>query len=186
MVVDSVQPDNLIERSVRTFAAFLNVVSAIWLVAIAALILCDVMGREVFESPVYGTNEIVSNSVLSILLLQLPLSILTRNSLRTTIVYGMAGTKGRAVIDTVSYIFAGLLFLAIAIGSWPNMIEAWDILEQEGSGIISIPVYPIRTMVVFIGAVGVVISALLIWQSITDPERHDEMKGILDETGGAN
>ncbi len=174
-----------IERSVTAFASFLNVISAIWLVGIASLILCDVIGREFLGTPVYGTNEIVSNSVLSILLLQLPLSILTRNSLRTTIFYGIVGMKGRAIIDIVSYCFAGLLFLAIAVGSWPNMIEAWDILEQEGSGIIAIPVYPIRTMVVFIGCVGVVISAMLIWQSVTDPDRFDEMKGIVDSKDGA-
>mgnify|MGYP007000245887 len=50
---------------------------------------------------------------------------------------------------------------------WPNMIEAWEILEQEGSGVIEIPVYPIRTLVVFVGAVGFIVCALSVFQSIT-------------------
>ena len=49
--------------------------------------------------------------------------------------------------DNASYILAAVLFLVIAVGSWPNMIEGWAIGEQEGSGIINIPVYPIRTLV---------------------------------------
>ncbi len=46
-------------------------------------------------SEVRIVNEIVSNSVLSILFLQLPLSILNRSSLRTTIIYGRASVRGK-------------------------------------------------------------------------------------------
>ena len=150
------------EQSVESFAKVLNIISAVWIFSVAALILFDVVGREVFASPFHGTNEIVSNSVLAILMLQLPLSILNRSSLRTTIVYGKVRAMGKGIIDSISYLLAGLLFLAIAIGSWPNMIEAWAILEQEGSGIVEIPVYPIRTLVVFVGFFGVAVCALLI------------------------
>ncbi|MDH5749910.1 MAG: TRAP transporter small permease, partial [Rhodospirillales bacterium] len=126
------------EKIISTFAKVLNSISAIWLFSVALLILYDVIGREAFDSPFFGTNEIVSNSVLSILFLQLPLSILNRHSLRTTLFYGRIGIRGKGFIDAFSYFLAALLFLAIAFGSWPNMIESWEILEQEGSGIITI------------------------------------------------
>lgn len=158
-----------IEKIVGTFATWLNVVSAVWLASVALLILYDVVGREVFGSPFHGTNEIVSNSVLSVLFLQLPLSILTRSSLRTTIFYGILGTRGKGYIDAVSYLLAGLLFLVIAVGSWENMIEGWAILEQEGSGIINIPVYPIRTLVVFVSIVGIGVCSLLVFHSLARP-----------------
>jgi TRAP-type C4-dicarboxylate transport system permease small subunit len=157
------------ERIVGGFARVLNVLSAVWLALIALLILYDVVGREAFDSPFHGTNEIVSNSVLSILFLQLPLSILTRSSLRTTILYDHASDWGKALIEAASYILAGLLFLVIAFGSWPNMIEAWAIGEQEGSGIVTIPVYPIRTLVVFVSFVGVAVCALLTVRALTQP-----------------
>lgn|GEM_PF-353543 len=174
MGTSALNRDNWIEQTVGVFSRGLNILSAVWLGSIAILILCDVIGREFFQSPVYGTNEIVSNSVVSILFLQLPLTILTRSSLRTTIFYGVAGTRGRGFIDAVSYFLAGLLFLAIAVGSWPNMVEAWEILEQEGSGIITIPVYPIRTLVVFVSFVGVIVSGLLVYQSLRKPELYEE------------
>lgn len=160
----------MVERIVGSFARALNIISAVWLASIALLILYDVVGREAFASPFHGTNEIVSNSVLSILFLQLPLSILTRSSLRTTIIYGHASVLGKGLIDAASYLMAGALFLVIAVGSWPNMIEAWAIGEQEGSGIINIPVYPIRTLVVFVSIVGVAVCALLVYQSLFHPE----------------
>ena len=166
------------EQSVKSFAKVLNIISAVWIFSVAALILFDVVGREVFLTPFHGTNEIVANSVLAILMLQLPLSILNRSSLRTTIVYGKVRGMGKGIIDSISYLLAGLLFLAIAIGSWPNMIEAWAILEQEGSGIVEIPVYPIRTLVVFVGFFGVAVCALLIYHSLTRPEDFDEDSNV--------
>ncbi len=161
-------------RIIDKLSTVLNVISAIWLACIATLILADVVGREMFGSPIYGTNEIVANSVLSILFLHLPLSILHRNSLRTTIVYGSASPRGRSIINASSYFLALLLFAAIGYGSWPNMIEAWSILEQEGSGVVTIPVYPIRTLVVVVSWICVVVCLLLIYQSLMEPDKYED------------
>lgn len=169
MLSQFVMTEARVEKIVEVFANILNIISAIWLASMALLILYDVIGREAFGTPFHGTNEIVSNSVLSILFLQLPLSILNRSSLRTTIVYGLVSTRGKGYIDAISYLLAGLLFLVIAVGSWPNMIEGWAILEQEGSGVINIPVYPIRTLVVFVSGFGIFVCLLLIYHSLMRP-----------------
>ena len=171
-----------VDIAVENFAKGLNIVSAAWISSVAVLILYDVVGREAFNTPFHGTNEIVANSVLSILLLQLPLSVINRSSLRTTILFDKVGINGKKTIDAISYSLAALLFLGIAIGSWPNMIEAWEILEQEGSGVIEIPVYPIRTLVVFVGAVGFIVCTLSVFQSIT---RFKEYEAYESEASGA-
>lgn len=161
-------------KALGACALGLNALSAVWLGSVALLILADVIGREAFGTPIYGTNEIVANSVLSILMLQLPLAILNRMSLRTTLIYSLLGKRGGAFIDALSYFLALILFAAIAVGSWPNMIEAWEILEQEGSGIVTIPVYPIRTLVVFVSVVCVLVCALLVYESLFQKEEFDD------------
>jgi TRAP-type C4-dicarboxylate transport system permease small subunit len=162
-----------VEIVCKSFSSALNVVSAFWLFSIAVLILYDVLGREVFGVPFHGTNEIVSNSVLSILMLQLPLTIINRSSLRTTIVYGKLSPRGKSIVEALSYLLAALIFLGIAYGSWENMIESWDILEQEGSGVVEIPVYPIRTLVVFIGIIGGAVCSLMIYNSLSKKEQFE-------------
>lgn len=174
-------PDGWIEVVVHRFAVALNILSAVWLGAVALLIVYDVVGREFFNAPFHGTNEIVSNSVLSILMLQLPLSVLTRGTLRTTILYGLMKRFGRGVIDVISYLSALTLFLVVAFGSWSRMLEGWDILEQEGSGVVTIPVYPIRTLVVVVACFGVIVSLLMIWHAIFNPRKTDEMYDDLTE-----
>ena len=174
-------PVDWVERVVFLFARTLNILSAVWLGAVALLIVYDVVGREFFNAPFHGTNEIVSNSVLSILMLQLPLSILTRGTLRTTILYGLMRRFGRSVIDVVSYLSAAGLFLVIAVGSWTRMIEGWQIFEQEGSGVVTIPVYPIRTLVVVVAIFGVAVCLLMVWHAIVNPRKTDEMYDDLTE-----
>lgn len=160
-------PRDIAENVITRFAKGLNVLSAIWLAGVALLIIADVLGRELFLVPLQGTNEIVSNSVLSILLLQLPLSILTRGSLRTTIFYGRVGLRGKRAIDGLSYALAFVLFAVIAIGSWPNMIEGWAIFEAEGSGNIQIPVYLVRTLVVVVCFVGAAVCAFMVHRAMS-------------------
>lgn len=167
MTDQTADPGSRTENIVAYLAKSLNVVSAVWLIAIALLILYDVTARELFQKPFPGTNELVSNSVLSILMLQLPLAILSRSSLRTTILYQHLGDLGRRLVDVFSYLLGALLFLVIAVGSWPNMIEGWAIREQEGSGVITIPVYPIRTLVIVVSVIGIAVCALLIYQTLS-------------------
>ena len=163
-----------VESLSGSFSKALNIISGVWLFAITALILYDVVGREAFDTPFHGTNEIVSNSVLSILMLQLPLTIVNRSSLRTTILYGKMGARGKGITEAISYSLAGLIFLGIAYGSWENMIESWEILEQEGSGVVEIPVYPIRTLVVFIGFIGALVCSLMVYKSLKTPAKIEQ------------
>jgi len=171
----SVEPESRAERIVGGFASAMNVLAAVWLLGVALIILRDVAGRELFGAPLHGTNEIVSNSVLSILLLQLPLSILNRTSLRTTIWYSALGARAKGCVDAASYLLGALLFAVIAVGSWPNMVEAWLILEREGSGVISIPVYPVRTLVVAVSAVGIAVCGLCVYRALARPGEHETL-----------
>jgi len=168
------------EHNLTKAANGLNILAAGWLMAIAILILYDVLVREagipigLYNEPFYGTNEIVSNSVISILFLQLPLSILSKSSLRTTILYGQAALRGRGYIDALSYVAGAVLFLLIAWGSWDNMIEGWAIGEVEGSGIISIPVYPIRTLLFVVSGVVAAVCLLLAYDAVAHSEEAEK------------
>ena len=65
-------------RAVHLFSAF-------WTVALALMILGDVIGRVVFNFPIPGTKEVIQNSVVVITFLQIPLAIYSGSMLRTSI-----------------------------------------------------------------------------------------------------
>ena len=55
------------QRLTRT----LNAIGTLWIVALMLLINSDVLGRELFNSPVRGVTELVSLSIVGIVFLQL-------------------------------------------------------------------------------------------------------------------
>ena len=126
----------------------LSTISAFWILLLAAIFLYDIIGRELFDTPFLGTHEIVGNSIVGILFLELPSTIKRGAMLRTTIVYYAVSTIPRRVIDCASYLLGVGLFLAIIFGGWDAMIVSWEVQEIEGAGAFEVPIYPVRTLII--------------------------------------
>lgn len=154
--------DKLFDR----IAGSLNVLAAVWLMAIALVIFVEVAGRGLFNS-FLGGDEIVTNSVPAIVFLQVPLAIHVGSMLRTTIVYDHAGALGRRVIDGLNALIGLVLFAAIAVGGWTDMIRGWEILEYQGIGALEVPVYPIRTIIIVSAILIVAVYGMQILRAVT-------------------
>ena len=63
-----------------------------------------------------------------------------------------------------------MLFLGIAVGGWTDMIKGWEIREYQGIGAIEVPVYPIRTVIIFSSIIVVFIYLTLIVNSFIKKE----------------
>lgn len=140
----------------------LNALAAGWLMLLALIILYDVVGRGVFDAPFLGAHEIVGNSVVGILFLQLPFAIHSGGMVRTTLVYGKLGRWGRMLIDLGVGVAGVAFFLAIGLGGWSDMVTGWRIGEYEGIGALEVPVYPIRTITVFLSFLSAFIYLLFV------------------------
>lgn len=131
----------------------LSTISAFWILLLAAIFLYDILGRELFDKPFLGTHEIVGNSIVGILFLELPSTIKRGAMLRTTIVYYAVSSIPRRVIDCLSYLLGVALFLAIIFGGWDAMIVSWELQEIEGAGAFEVPIYPVRTLIILFSAI---------------------------------
>lgn len=145
----------------------LSTISAFWILLLAAIFLYDILGRELFDSPFLGTHEIVGNSIVGILFLELPSTIKRGAMLRTTILYHAIGQIPRRAIDCVSYLLGAVLFLAIVFGGWDAMIVSWELLEIEGAGAFEVPIYPVRTLIILFSAICALIYLQLFYVTAT-------------------
>ena len=145
----------------------LSTISAFWILLLAAIFLYDIVGRELFDSPFLGTHEIVGNSIVGILFLELPSTIKRGAMLRTTIVYYAVSRIPRRAIDCVSYLLGVALFLAIVFGGWDAMIVSWELQEIEGAGAFEVPIYPVRTLIILFSAICALIYLQLFYVAVT-------------------
>ncbi len=125
-----------------------HVVSAFWVLVLAAIIFVDVMGRYLFSQPLLGATEVIANSVVSITFLQLPLAIYRGGMIRSTLLYDAVGATARRWLRTLAGVLGLAFFLGTAFSAWGPALEALAVSEYEGEGALRVPTYPVRFLVV--------------------------------------
>ena len=148
--------DALNARIVRLLLA----AAAIIIFLLGFLVCADIFGRAIFNSPVKGTPEIVSMSIVIICFLLAGYSVQSNSMISTDVFSGMFGVRGIAFAQLLSAAF-GLLFFGIIVwGSYEPLLHAVNTGEYEGEGALRVPVWPTRLIVV-VGSALVVVSYIL-------------------------
>lgn len=130
----------------------IHLVSAFWTMALALLIFCDVMGRQLFGTPVPGTKEILQNSVVSIAFLQLPLAIYSGSMLRTSVFADAVPSFLRKIFRTATALLGIAVFVALVWSTSDSFADAYRIGEYEGEGSLRVPTWPVRGVVLVMSA----------------------------------
>ncbi len=157
------EKEDFVDRSTEV----LSTVSAFWGLLLCAVYLYDIIGREAFNAPFQGTHELVANSIVGILFLELPSSIKRRAMIRTVFIFNAVSDQMRRILDCITYILGILLFTAIIWGGWDTMITSWKLLEIEGAGAFEVPVYPVRTIIIIFSGICCFIYMQLIYYTVT-------------------
>lgn len=163
---------HLMDKLLSHVNSLSHMLAAFWLFAIAVVICLDVSSRALFNAPFTGTAEIVANSIVSIVFLQLPSAVRSGGMLRAEIldIY-----LSPAVLNRIHAFGCGLgaiLFGAVAFSAWAPMVEAWSISEYAGNeSTVEIPLSPIRTLLVLMSILAAVNFLLMALDYLKRPAR---------------
>ncbi|MFN3657716.1 MAG: TRAP transporter small permease subunit [Pseudolabrys sp.] len=135
--------------------------AAVIIFLLGFLVCADVIGRAVFNSPVKGTPEMVSMSIVIICFLLAGYAVQSGSMIYTDAVVGLFGARGRAFAQLLSAVLGILFFAIIFWGSYEPTLHAIASGEYEGEGALRVPVWPARTVVIA-GALLVIASYALI------------------------
>jgi TRAP-type C4-dicarboxylate transport system permease small subunit len=148
--------EDLNARIVRLLLA----AAALIIFLLGFLVCADIFGRALFNSPVKGTPEIVSMSIVIICFLLAGYAVQSGSMISTDVFSSLAGVRGIAFAQLLSAIF-GLLFFGIIVwGSYEPLLHAINSGEYEGEGALRVPVWPTR-LIVILGSALVVVSYIL-------------------------
>lgn len=124
-------------------------VAALFTFLLSFLVVADVIGRGAFNSPVKGTPEIVSMSIVIICFLLAGYSVHSGAMLRTDVLVDAMGRRGPRIATLMSGVLGFMFFGLIVWGSYEPTLHAWNSGEFEGEGALRVPVWPARTIVMF-------------------------------------
>lgn len=128
----------------RTLLGF----SAVLALLLSFLVVADVIGRVVFNSPVKGTPEIVSMSIVIICFLQASYAIRSGGMLQVDVLPNALPPRGRALITAISCLLGAAFFLVVVYGGLDPLHHAWSSNEFEGEGALRVPSWPARAAVI--------------------------------------
>jgi TRAP-type C4-dicarboxylate transport system permease small subunit len=141
----------MLEHYVTRLVHTLLAIAAAIIFLLSFLVVADVVGRGAFNSPVKGTPEIVSMSIVIICFLLAAYAVQSGAMLRTDVTVSMFGRRGYAFADLISGLLGAGFFLLIVWGSFEPTLHAWTSNEFEGEGALRVPVWPAR-LVVMLGS----------------------------------
>jgi TRAP-type C4-dicarboxylate transport system permease small subunit len=126
----------------------LMVCAAILAFMLCFLVVADVSGRVIFNSPVKGTPEIISLSIVIICFLQSGYAIRSGGMLNVDSIVTYFSPRVQSWL-AVWGAAAGILFFGVVFyGTLDGASHAWNSNEFEGEGALRVPVWPAKFVIV--------------------------------------
>ena len=138
----------LLIRASDGLTKVLMVLAAAWAFVLCFFILGDIVFRAL-NMPLQGTKEIVANSVVMIVFLQVGYAIRSGSMLRADFLVVAFGPRTQRVIMVFGLLLGAALFLLLMKAGLVPAQRSWNNGEFDGEGALRVPVWPARWMIVF-------------------------------------
>ena len=160
-------------------AKFMMVMAATWAFILTFIIMADIIGRGVFNSPVQGVREVVANSIVIIVFLQAGYAIRSRSMLSADFVINVFPPWARRAALALGYLLGVVFFVLIIWGGWRLAIDSWVGGEFEGEGALRVPAWPTRFLILVGSALAIVNYLVMAYLDVVRP---GDAEGAADES----
>ena len=154
------------------------VAAAAWAFGLAFLVMGNILGRAIFDAPIYGTAEIVAASIVIVVFLQAGYAIRSRSMLKADFLVIHLPDVVQRILLSVGYLLGAAFFLMIITGGWEESILSYVEGEYEGEGALRVPSWPAR-WTVLVGSALAMINYLVM--AYVDVFKMDLMKTEVDQ-----
>lgn len=171
------------EAAIRKLSILLIGIVGLCIIVMMLNVVADVVGKYVFNRPVYGTSELVGNYyMIAIVFLSIPLVELYNKQIYVDLFYRMFGTRMRHASLLLVFIFQAIFHAVLGYESFNSAIEATQKREIV-EGFMAMSIWPSRYLLVIGFAIGFVIAVLRFIQVLT---HHPALNGYLTVDDNVN
>ena len=137
----------MLTRATDWLSRVLLVIAAVLGFLLAFVVCADVIGRVVFNSPLKGTPEMVSTSIVIICFLQAGYAIRSGGMIHVDFLSSRLPPRIQSFLIALCALFGAAFFGLVCWGSLDSAIHAWTSNEFEGEGALRVPSWPARFVV---------------------------------------
>ncbi len=137
----------MISKALELVSKSLLVVASLLAFVLCFVVCADVIGRVIFNSPLKGTPELVSSSIVIICYLQASYAIVSGGMMYVDAFTVHFPVPVQAALGIIGSLLGALLFGIIFWGSIDGFMHAVASGEYEGEGALHVPMWPVRLAV---------------------------------------
>lgn len=152
---------------------FLMIAAATWAFGLSFLVMANIIGRSVFDSPIYGTAEIVAASIVIIVFLQAGYAIRSRSMLKADFLVVHLPDIVQRILLAIGYLLGAAFFLMIITGGWEESVKSYVEGEFEGEGALRVPSWPARWTVLIGSALAMINYLVMAYIDVFKPENSE-------------
>lgn len=127
---------------------FLMILGAVWAFFLCFFILADIITRAM-NMPISGTKEIVANSVVMIVFLQIGFAVRSNSMLRADFVVAVMPKPAQKALLIFALVLGAALFFFLMKAGIKPAVRSFVNGEFDGEGALRVPVWPTRWMIIF-------------------------------------
>lgn len=151
----------------------LMIAAATWAFGLAFLVMGNIIGRSVFDAPIYGTAEIVAASIVIVVFLQTGYAIRSRSMLKADFLVIHLPDKVQRTLLAIGYLLGAAFFLMIITGGWEESVLSYVEGEYEGEGALRVPSWPARWTVLVGSGLAMINYLVMAYIDVFKPELLD-------------
>lgn len=121
----------------------LMILAAFWAFVLCFFTLADIIFRAM-NLPLQGTKEIIANSVVIIIFLQVGFAIRSRSMLGADFLINLFGPRTRRWLAIFGFLLGALFFAILFKGGVTPALRSFANGEFDGEGALRVPVWPAR------------------------------------------
>ncbi|WP_420011541.1 TRAP transporter small permease [Tateyamaria sp.] len=126
----------------------LMILGAVWAFFLCFFILADIITRAM-NMPISGTKEIVANSVVMIVFLQIGYAVRSQSMLRADFLVEMMPQIVQKLLLILAFALGAALFFFLLKAGIKPAVRSFVNGEFDGEGALRVPVWPTRWMIIF-------------------------------------
>ncbi len=149
------------------------VAAAAWTFGLAFLVMGNIIGRTVFDTPIYGTAEIVAASIVIVVFLQAGYAIRSRSMLKADFLVIHLPDAVQRIFLAIGYLLGAAFFLMIINGGLEESILSYVEGEYEGEGALRVPSWPARWTVLVGSALAMINYLVMAYIDVFEPDLLD-------------
>lgn len=135
-------------RTSDALTKLLMILAAAWSFVLCFFILADIIFRAL-NMPLQGTKEIVANSVVMIVFLQVGFAVRSGSMLNADFVVKAFNPRLQRIVLVIGLLLGAAFFLFLMKAGIKPAMRSFANGEFDGEGALRVPVWPARFMIVF-------------------------------------